>query len=225
MTRRPTTRILNQNTKRSSHYVTDIIVLRQLRPDIEEAAPEVETIKLLTSTGSLIYKYPATATGLAAAIAAAVATNIIYLPICVIAGDYTIPSEVTLLGTSRNGSKIQGTITLGDLSLLETLTVDNNTTGETDPAVGVYGPATGYNDDDPTQEATGYLCDVTVDVGSTAGPSYCVYLTCGGIEATNTELVALEGTPGYAAYVEYGTFYHISGRAVGTESAPYYLDV
>jgi len=225
--RKPSIRIQNQNTKRTSHFVTDIMTIRQLRPDVASDTPvSDDKIKLLTSSGDLLQTYPVTAPGLTDALAAAVATNVVFLPICEIAGDCTVPSEVTLLGTSTTGSKLFGTISLNDLSILDTLWVDNNTTDDPTVVVGVYGPEDGYNIDDPEVLAMATMRNVVVDVGSTAGPAYALMLTCGSITAYTTELLALEGIYGYAAYVEFGTLNHVSGRAVGNDpDGPYWLEV
>jgi len=224
--RKPTIRVQNQNTKRTSHYVTDIITFRQLHPGVEAATPDEEKIKRLASTGEILEEYPVTTTGLSDALSDALAGQTVFLPLCEITGDFTVPSEVTLLGTSTTGSKLFGTISLNDLSILDTLWVDNNTTDDPTVVVGVYGPEDGYNIDDPEVLAMATMRNVVVDVGSTAGPAYALMLTCGSITAYTTELLALEGIYGYAAYVEFGTLNHVSGRAVGNDpDGPYWLEV
>jgi len=224
--RKPTIRVQNQNTKRTSHYVTDIITFRQLRPDVASDTPEGDDhIRLLTSAGVLIRTYPVTTAGLSDALSDALTTNIVFLPLCEITGDFTVPAGVTLLGTSITGSKLFGTISLNHESILDTVWVDNNTTDDPTVVGGVYGSEDGYTETEPIEETLAIMRNVVVDVGSTAGPAYAVMLICGGITAYNTELLALEGVNGYAAYVQYGTFSHLSGRAVGNDPAgPYWLE-
>lgn len=171
-------------------------------------------------------EYPVTVQGLSDALSDALSTQTVFVPVCSITGNFTVPSGVTLLGTSITGSKIYGTLQLNDLSTVDTFTIDNNTTDQVEETVGIYGPEDGYNIDDPEVPAMATLRNVVVDVGSTAGPAYALKLTCGGITAYTTELLALEGINGYAAYVEFGALNHVSGRAVGNDpDGPYWLEV
>jgi len=218
------TRISNQNTKRTSHYITDVFDNRILSPGIEFAEPE-EFIRRYDGGGGLLQNYEVSYSGLSDALSDALAYNVILIPICQIVGDIEVPATVTVKGQSRRSTKLYGTVTLNDGSVLENFTIDNNTTNIANPSVGVYGPVSGYNEEDPTIPALAFLYSMTIDVGSTAGPAYAVWLTCGGITAYDTELLAVEGVPGYAAYVQFGTFTHYSGRAVGTEAAPYFLAI
>lgn len=66
---------------------------------------------LLLATAGTVTEYAATAAGMAAAVAAAVAGDTILLPSTTIAGDYTIPVNITVLGRGAN-SILSGTITI-----------------------------------------------------------------------------------------------------------------
>ena len=97
---------------------------------------------LLYSGGSLVVtEYDFSATGLAAALAAAVTGDVVELPAGGIVADVTVPAGVTLRGLGWN-SIINGMVTLGDGSSLEYLKVYQSV-DTADDIIGIIGPATG----------------------------------------------------------------------------------
>jgi hypothetical protein len=222
--RPPNVRMANQNTRRTSHYITDTFDNRVLAPDMGLPEPDI-WITLYNSSGTILSEYEVSLAGLTAALVDAVATNIVEIPICTITGDAEVPSGVKLRGTSRLSSVIIGTVTVNDLSIIENLTI-NLTGSGAGAVVGVLGPDIGYNITIPANLALAKLYSVSVSVENNAGPAYAVQLTCGSLTAYDTELLALTGTDGYAAFVTFGEFTHYSGRAVGTiPLLPYYEDI
>lgn len=221
---RPAVRLNNQNTKRTSHYITDVFDNRVLSPMLDLPEPGI-WINLFDSSGQKLASYEVSLAGLTDALADAVATNVVEIPICQIAGDAEVPYGVILRGVSRIASVIVGTVTVNDLSSVESLTI-LNTGSDAGAIVGVLGPADGYNDVDPLIPTLAQLHSVTISVENNVGPAYAVQLTCGSLSAYNCDLLALVGSFGYAAFVTYGVFTHSSGRAVGNDPAgAYYLDV
>lgn len=221
--RPPNVRMANQNTRRTSHYITDIFDNRVLAPDM--ALPEPDAwITRYSSGGTKLQEYEVSFAGLTYALGDAAATNIVEIPICEIVGDAEVPEGVKLRGVSRTSSVIYGTIILNDLSVLENLTI-SVTGSDAAEVVGVYGPDYGYNVLVPATPSLAKMYSVTVDVSNNIGPAYAVQLTCGGLTAYDTELLALVGAFGYAAFVTYGSFTHYSGRAVGNDPiGAYFLD-
>lgn len=218
------TKMSHQNIKRTNHYITDMFDNIILAPMVDLSSDELWII-LYTSAGVVLMEYEVSLTGLTDALAAAVATNIVEIPICMITGDAEVPAGVKLMGVSRLSSIIIGTVTLNDGSTLENLTV-SLTGSDAGEIVGVYGPDIGYNIVDPLILAVAYMYNVTVSVENNIGPAYALQLTCGGVTAYNTELLAMVGSFGYAAFVTFGTLTHYSGRAVGTDPAgAYWLDI
>ena len=217
-------RIAHQNIKRTNHYITDIFDNIILAPTMDLPEPD-QWITLYSSAGAKLSQYEVTLTGLNYALGDAVATNIIEIPICEIVGDIEVPFGVKVKGISRLSSVLMGTVTLNDQSALENLTV-TYTGSDADPIVGIFGPDTGYNLVDPLIPTLAQLYSVTVNIENNIGPAYAIQLTCGGLSAHDTELLALVGAFGYSAFVTYGAFTHHSGRAVGNDpDGAYYLDV
>ena len=219
-----TSKMSHQNIKRTNHYITDMFDNIILSPVMDLPEPDV-WITLYSSTGVKLAEYEVSLAGLTDALTDAVATNIVEIPICMITGDAEVPMGVKLMGVSRLSSVLVGTVTLNDQSVLENLTV-SLTGSDAGEVVGVYGPDTGYNLVDPLIPSLAQLYSVTVTVENNIGPAYAVQLTCGGLSAHDTELLALVGSFGYSAFVTYGAFTHHSGRAVGTDpDGAYFLDV
>jgi hypothetical protein len=67
--------------------------------------------------------YPATDAGFASAIAAAVSGDTIWLPPATFANSYAIPGEVTVVGSAQRDVVIQGQVSLGSGSELQSLSV------------------------------------------------------------------------------------------------------
>jgi hypothetical protein len=171
-------------------------------------------ILLFDGSGGVLTEYSADATGIAAAIAAASAGDVIQIPARTITADVSVPAGVALRGRSRNASIIAGQVTLGVGSVIENMTIQN--IGDSAGALyGVVSAASG----------TAILKDVKVRCENSTGAAYALYMAGGGnISCYEVELLAEVGSTGYAAYVTLGNLNHISGRAVGTVATyPYYI--
>jgi hypothetical protein len=75
-----------------------------------------------TSAGDTIV-YDATPAGLAAALAAADVGDTIVFPVGTITADFTIPAGVAIVGSSRQGSIIDGEVTGNHNSSLQEITI------------------------------------------------------------------------------------------------------
>jgi hypothetical protein len=82
-----------------------------------------DTILLYNSNLDPVEEFPVTDAGLTAALAAASSGDIVLLPSSSIAGDHTIPGEVSVAGMERQRSILTGKITMEDLASLWNLSV------------------------------------------------------------------------------------------------------
>lgn len=132
--------------------------------------------------------------GLAEALTAAAAGDVIWLPAAGFANAVTIPAGVTLIGQGR-GSVIQGTITGGDGAMVRGLTIVL-AGSDADVVFGVGSPVTGIF----------YLEDCHVQVTNDAGDAAALYSnTEGTIEARGCYLSGEStGGNGWAAYCAAG---------------------
>lgn len=152
-------------------------------------------------------KYSVSETGLQAALAGASSGDAVYLPAGTFSGNHTVPAGVALVGVSKGKSILTGQITLSG-SHLENVTVDR----DEDSAGAIYGVI-------DAGAGTSYIKNCTIDVANSTGAAYAVYLANGGtFYVYDSNLLALTGSDGYAAYVSDGSLYQIGGRAKGTET-------
>ena len=164
-----------------------------------------DTILLYDSGGLPVAEFAATDAGLTAALAAMAAGDVVELPAVTISGGPWTVSAGTLRGMSREGSILNGQVTVNDATALETLTIERSE----DDAGAIYGVVDGGG--------TAKLVDVTVNVANATGPAYAVYVAAdGSLYAYDCALTAEMGSSGYAAYVSLGRFYQIGGLALGT---------
>jgi hypothetical protein len=213
----PEVRVNNQQVKRTTHYITDVFDtgFGGAPPPMSDAVGGI-MIKLLSASGTLLAEYPVTSEGLTYALSDAVATNIVELPACSITGNFVVGGGVALTGLSRTASVIVGSLSLGDLSSLSMLKVINIGSDSEDPVVAIYGA------DVP---GLSVMYNVMARAENDDGVAAALYLSCGSVNAIETELLAQVGDGGYATFVEFGVFIHYSGRAVGTvEGLPYWLE-
>jgi len=176
----------------------------------------LNVIKLiLRFSGTELYAYSNSDSGMAAAIAATSAGDTILLPTCNLVNDYTIPANVTIVGRTIEDCIYTGQITLSDGSALENLSIIRSE----DEVGAIYGIVEGAG----AIEAE--MKNVVIDVANATGPAYALYMANGGvIRITDSELLAEVGTDGYAAYVTSGTLYQYGGRALGSTALyPYFM--
>jgi len=171
-----------------------------------------DTVLIYDSTGLPVAEFSADAAGLAAALALAVAGDIVFLQAFTIPGDYTVPDGVCLLGFSRRLSVLTGVITLGVDSSLENLRILRDF-ADASEVHGVYGPVSG----------TGYMYDVTVDATQAgSGDVYAVESSGGGsIEAHRCTVRGFAqsgsfGGVGYAGRATAGSMYIFHGSWRGS---------
>jgi len=175
----------------------------------------LNVIKLiLRFSGTELYAYSNSDSGMAAAIAATSAGDTILLPTCNLVNDYTIPANVTIVGRTIEDCIYTGQITLSDGSALENLSIIRSE----DEVGAIYGIVEGAG----AIEAE--MKDVRIDVANATGPAYGVFMENAGVlRAFNTEILAETGSVGYSVYTTGGDFYHYSGRAIGTVAlTPYF---
>ena len=186
-------------------------------PDIRVSGYQVSRagagVLLFSGAGALLAEYAADATGLAAALAAMAAGDVVRWYAGTITGDFTIPPGCTLEGIGPD-SIIAGLVTGGADSRFRTAAVVR-TANQVGILAGVTVGATGT-----------FYVDADVNVQNSGGPAYAVYMTQGGNIRVNGDLLAEVGTDGYAAWVSSGDFYHDAGRAIGTVAlTPYWKEV
>ena len=182
--------------------------------DVSEASI-LNIVKLiLRFSGTELYAYANSDSGMASCIAAGIVGDTILLPSCSLANDYTIPANITVVGRSKEDCIFTGQITLSDGSVLENLSIIRSE----DDAGAIYGVVEGAG------AITAILNNAVVDVANATGAAYAVYMVNGGvIRAYNAELLAETGSTGYAVYITGGDFYHYGGRALGTVAlTPYF---
>jgi len=117
---------------------------------------------IVAADGSMVDYGFADDDGLTAALAAAAAGDVVWLPACTIAGDHVVPSGVTLRGLGR-ASVLTGQVTLGAGAVAQALAVIR----DEDDAGDVIGVTT------EGAEAA-YLHDVVVEVTNATGGGYAV---------------------------------------------------
>ena len=189
--------------------------------DITGAAPEPtvglggDTILLYDSGGDPCAEFAATDAGLILGLAAMAAGDVLEPPVVTITGGPWTLAAGILRGKSRDGTVLDGQLTLSDATALENLSVIRSE----DDAGAIYGLVEGAGD------ITATLTNITVNVANATGVAYAVYMANGGrIDAYDTELLAETGSAGYAVYISSGDFYHNGGVARGvTALTPYFV--
>ncbi len=173
-----------------------------------------DTLLLYDSGGDPVREYAFTDGGLTAAFAAMDASDVLEYPAGKITGGPWVLANGKLVGLSREGSILDGQLTVSDATAWENMSLIRSE----DDAGAIYGIVEGAGDIAMT------LVNVTIDVANATGVAYAVYMANGGrIDAKETELLAETGSAGYAVYISSGDFYHWSGIARGTEALlPYY---
>jgi len=100
---------------------------------------------ILYGSGVVKSSYTASGSGFDQATAAAIAGDVIFLPVCAIDGAHTLPIGVMLMGLSRYGSVITGPMTFAGNNYIETLSVSGSGTsgsGPTSHMVNINGDCT-----------------------------------------------------------------------------------
>lgn len=154
--------------------------------------------------------YTPDADGLETAIGAAVSGDLITLPPCNIAGNYTVPNGVSLRGLSRYNSILTGQITIGDGCYLETLSIVQAANSSSTVSGLVCGAGSG-------ESAAAHACDIQV-TQSGSGNAYAVNMSGAGtlsLWICHVDGTANTGT-GHGVYRSAGTVYFYPGRMTGT---------
>lgn len=173
---------------------------------------EINKIIYLPIAGAAV-TYDKTAANLTIALAGMAAGEIVQIhgP-CTLADDFTIPADTCLMGIGPE-IELQGTITLGDGSIVYNLDIAA-AANDANALYGVSGPTTG----------TAYLFDCKVTATqSGAGSAYAVgcvngaYYGAGNVHVYRCRLNGVSvGGSGYAARSTYGEFKMWHGSAYGS---------
>lgn len=173
-----------------------------------------DTILLYNQDQMPVEEWAPTSAGLDAALASAVANDIIFLQAFEIDGNHTIPAGVILIGQAKYGSILTGQITLSEGSVIENLSIIR-TFADANDIRAVLAPASGI----------AYMRDICVTVTQGgSGNIYAVEASSGGdIEAYNCIVRAnAEGGSfsiagqGYAGRASNGMLYIFHGSWRGT---------
>lgn len=179
-------------------------------PDISGgSAVSLDGVLLYHADGSATTVYDSDDAGLAAAVAAAVAYDVIWLPSRTFFLDFTVPAFVQIVGVSRLSSIIEGEITGTDGSGLENLTVRRIVT-DTDNITAIVGPG--------LSETFRLINCQIISEQLGVGEAYAINLSDGGDVVThncNIFGICTLGL-GYGVRLESGSCYLIGGRLSGT---------
>jgi len=130
----------------SISYAGETTTYSAQRPKVAYASPYPdlsEAILHYDYSENIINKYPITSQGLTDALGICETKDTVTIPYCTLEGDFTVLSNSSLLGKSRDLSVIWGTITMSSDTNITTLTILDEVSSGSDGAIAIYGPASG----------------------------------------------------------------------------------